>query len=261
MKASQQSNQIAMWSKVNKLKLEEHLSISQISREVGIYRKTVRKLLEVSLGDFIKRMTNIQREKKLSQYEAFILSKIEICSDISSASIEDKLKENYGDRINVSSKIVYNYVQYLREKHNLPKTTSKVRDMSKWEETPYGEWGQVDFGSKDMPTIGGSTIKIYFMVVVLSRSRAKFVYLQTLSFTCASAIYAHQLSFEYFKGVPQKLLYDQDSVFIKDENLGDYLHTAEFSSYVVQEGFQAIYCRKADPQTKGYVKIYMKRVM
>lgn len=254
MKEAEQLNQIAMWSKVNKLKSVEHLSISQISRNVGIDRKTVRKLLGISLDDFLNRITNVHREKKLSQYDDFILSKIHICNDISSASIEDKLKERYGDSIQVSSKTVYNYVQYLRKKHDLPKITSKVRDMAKWEDTPYGEWGQVDFGSENMPTIGGFTIKIYFMVIVLSRSRAKFVYLQTLPFTSASAIYAHQLSFEYFGGVPQKLLYDQDSVFIKDENLGDYLHTAEFSSYVVQEGFQAIYCRKADPQTKGKVE-------
>lgn len=258
MKESQQSKQIAMWNKVNELKSTGGLNVSQISRQLSIDRKTVRKLLRINLKDFLGVLQNNHRKKKLSCYEGFIKSKLEFCSDLSSACIGDKLKEEFGSSIQACSKTIYNYVQQLRQEHNLPKLISTPRQMEKWDDTPYGQLGQVDFGSKDMQTVGGSTIKVYFMSIVLNRSRAKFFHLQTIPFTSASAVYAHQLAFEYFEGVPTTLLYDQDRVFIKGENLGDFIHTSEFASYIAQEGFKTDFCRKADPQTKGKVENSVK---
>ena len=99
MKESQQSKQIAMWNKVNELKSTGGLNVSQISRQLSIDRKTVRKLLRINLQDFLGVLQNNHRKKKLSCYEGFIKSKLEFCSDLSSACIGDKLKEEFGSSI------------------------------------------------------------------------------------------------------------------------------------------------------------------
>ena len=57
----------------------------------------------------------------------------------------------------------------------------------------------------------------------------------------------YKQGFEHIQGVPSELLYDQDSVFVVDENLGDVVLTAAFKSYVDQEGFRAVFCHKSDP--------------
>jgi hypothetical protein len=61
-------------------------------------------------------------------------------------------------------------------------------------------------------------------------------------------------------GVPQQILYDQDKVFIHDENLGDYLLTHDFKSFCQGQSFSTIFCRKADPQSKGKIESVVKFV-
>jgi hypothetical protein len=49
-------------------------------------------------------------------------------------------------------------------------------------------------------------------------------------------------------------LYDQDRVFIHDENLGDYLLAHEYKAFIQNQAFEAVFCRKSDPQSKGKVE-------
>jgi DNA replication protein DnaC len=124
----------------------------------------------------------------------------------------------------------------------------------------YGQEAQVDFGVYKMKDKEGKRIKVWFFVMVLSRSRQKYIYFQNHPFTTATAIQAHQRAFIYFQGVPHKIIYDQDRVFMVDENLGDLLLTSGFEHYVRGESFEAIFCRKADPQSKGKVENVVKYV-
>ena len=102
--------------------------------------------------------------------------------------------------------------------------------------------------------------KVYFFVMVLSRSRYKFVSFVNKPFTSESTIKAHQLALEYFEGSPKEILYDQDKVFIHSENLGDYKLTQKFKTYSQDQNFEVIFCRKADPQSKGKVENVVKYV-
>ncbi|WP_052343093.1 transposase [Saccharicrinis fermentans] len=96
--------------------------------------------------------------------------------------------------------------------------------------------------------------------MVLSRSRQKFVYCQRIPFTTETANYAHELAFEYFEGIPRRIIYDQDRVFVKDENLGDVLLTDGFMQFTNAHPFEVIFCRKADPESKGKVENVVKYV-
>lgn len=250
-----------MWYKVNEL-WKKGLNKSQISRECHLDRGTVRKYLSMDEQSFIAWMHHPRRmPRKLSQYYKYVKGLLETSPYLSAAQVEDRLKENFPNLPQVDSKTIYNFVRDIRKKHDIPKNNQKQsRQYQKLPEPAYGSEAQVDFGEYKMQTQGGNRVKVYFFVMVLSRSRYKFVYCQRQPFTSQTAIYAHELAFVYFKGIPRSILYDQDKVFIRSENLGDVLLTDEFRRFYNHHSFEAIFCRKADPESKGKVENVVKYV-
>jgi len=249
-----------MWYKVNKLNNLGY-NKSQISRELCIDRGTVRKYLHLSEEEFLRSSSYIRQvNSKLLCYKSFIKSLLDNCQDFSSSQIHDRLKEHFSDFPNVHRNTIYNFVQKVRLEYHLPKKEVSMRSFVKLPETPYGEYAQVDFGEKWIYRENKRSKKVYFFALVLSRSRYKFIYLQEMPFTSRSAIYAHELAFEYLGGIPHKIIYDQDKVFIHSENLGDCLLTNDFKRFVSQHHFETIFCRKSDPQSKGKVENVVKYV-
>lgn len=250
-----------MWYKVKEL-WETGLNKSQIHRELGIDRGVVRRYLAMSESDFLDWIrTPRNLPKKLEVYYTFVKSLLESAPYLSAAQVEDRLKEAYSDLPAVSSKTVYNFVQTVRQEQNIPKHKEKLpRQYEMLPETEYGEEAQVDFGSYRMLSTGSGRVKIYFFAMVLSRSRQKFVYCQRMPFTSETANYAHELAFEYFEGIPRRIIYDQDRVFVTDENLGDVLLTEEFVRFTESHPFKVVFCRKADPESKGKVENVVKYV-
>jgi len=252
---------ILMWSKVNNLN-SEHLNISQIAFELKMSRTTVRKYLSMSFDEF-RRSESYQRryKSKLDKYESFIKNKLDDHSYFSSSQIFDHLQEHFPDFPNVCYKTVYNYVQQVRSKFNLPKRyKTNQRNYNKIPESPLGKNAQVDFGEKWIYDSSNKAHKVYFFAIVLCRSRYKFIYFSNRPFTTALAIYAHELAFEYFGGIPQKIIYDQDKVFLHNENLGDYILTHDFNRFVKEYQFSPHFCMKYDPQSKGKIENVVKYV-
>lgn len=244
-----------MWYKVKELG-HQNLSKSRISRELGLDRATVRKYLGMSEDDFQRLISGGRHlPKKLNDYLDYVKGELQQHPYLSSSQIEDRLKEHYSDLPQVHSKTVYNFVQLVRRQYGISKPKGEGhRDFAQLPPVSYGQQAQADFGEYNMQAITGGRLKVYFFVIVLSRSRYKFAYFQSTPFTTQEAIYAHLLAFEYFQGIPREILYDQDSVFIHDENLGDYLLTHEFRAFIQSQPFEAVFCRKSDPQSKGKVE-------
>lgn len=244
-----------MWYKVRELR-GQGLSKSRISQHLGLDRATVRKYIEIREDEFHKRIEQGRNlPKKLSQYMDYVKAELDGQPYLSAAQIEDRLKEHYTDLPQVHSKTVYNFVQQIRRQFSIPKPKGEGhRDFEQLPPVAYGKQAQVDFGEYSMQTTSQGRKKVYFFVMVLSRSRYKFVHFQDRPFTTQDAVYAHQLAFEYFQGIPHEIIYDQDSVFIHDENLGDYLLSHDFGAFVRSQPFKAIFCRKMDPQSKGKVE-------
>jgi transposase len=261
MKANKNLKKTLMWYKINELK-QKGLNKSQISYELGISRKTVRKYQGMNCEEFqcwVNQSKNLPL--KLKGYFEFVRQLLEEHPYLSSAQIEDRMKEHFEDLPLVHSKTIYNFVQHVRHQAQIPKPSkNKVRDFEQLPQLGYGQEAQVDFGECFMKDKQGKRVKVWLFVMVLSRSRQKYVYFQDYPFTTATAIYAHQKAFEYFQGVPRRIIYDQDRVFMVDENLGDLLLTSGFEHYVRSESFEAVFCRKSDPQSKGKVENVVKYV-
>ena len=244
-----------MWYKVRELR-GQGLSKSRISRELELDRGTVRKYIEMGEQEFNKRIEQGRNlPRKLWVYFDYVRKELERQPFLSAAQIEDRLKEHYTDLPQVHSKTVYNFVQHVRRQNQIPKPKGeRHRDYEQLPAVAYGKQAQVDFGEYHMQTSKGGRVKVYFFVMVLSRSRYKYVYFQGCPFTTSDAIYAHLLAFEYIQGIPREILYDQDRVLIHDENLGDYLLTHEFGAFNRSQPFEVVFCRKSDPESKGKVE-------
>lgn len=250
-----------MWYKCKELK-ESGLTKAQICRETGLDKKTVRKYLTMSLDVFMSSQS-YKREyyRLLDPYEGEVRKWLEAHSDLSSSQIHDWLRERHADLPKVNIKTVYNFVQYVRKKYGISKPSSAgSRQYSRLEETEYGEYAQADFGEMWMEREVGGRRKVYFFVMVLCRSRKKYVYFSLVPFTAELAVYAHELAFAYYGGKPRKIVYDQDAVLIRDENLGDCVLTKAFQAFVGRERFECVFCRKSDPESKGKVENAVKYV-
>jgi transposase len=235
-------------------------SISKISEALNCNRRTVKKYLEMEDQEF-ESFLNAQsnRGKLLLPYETFVRDRIEMYRDTPAAQMHDWLKEHHRDFPQVNQKTVFNFVRWVRHKHNLP-YEPPVRDYMVVQETLYGLQAQVDFGEYNMRSSDGRRVKVYFFTMVLSRSRFKYVCFNSKPYTSHSAILAHESAFKYMGGIPEEVVYDQDKVFISNENSGELILTAQFKTYVRDRGFKVHMCRKADPESKGKIENVVKYV-
>ena len=96
--------------------------------------------------------------------------------------------------------------------------------------------------------------------MVLSRSRYKYIFFSDIPFTSYTAIEAHEKAFAFYDGITIEIVYDQDRVFLADENKGDLLLTDVFKNYCRDRAFRLHFCRKADPESKGKVENVVKYV-
>jgi hypothetical protein len=193
------------------------------------------------------------RGKLLLPYEAFVSERLESYRDTPAAQMHDWLKEHHQDFPQVNHKTVFNFVKWVWHKHNLP-YEAPVSDYMVVQETPYGLQAQVDFGEYNMRSSDGKRVKVYFFTMVLSRSRFKYVCFSSNPFTSHSATLAHESVFKHMGGIPDEVVYDQDKVFISNENSGELILTSGFKSYVRERGFKVHMCRKADPESKGKIE-------
>ena len=146
-----------------------------IASLLGMDTRTVKKLLAMSEQEYLDFQQHLSsRSKKLAPYEDYIKYRLEQCLDASSAQVHDWLKEHHPSFPNVSIKSVYNFVLYVRNKHQLLKIFD-TREYSQVEQLPYGQQAQVDFGEYNMTDVDGQRKKVYFFAMVLARPRFKKV--------------------------------------------------------------------------------------
>lgn len=249
---------IELYSDIHKLKRQGYKK-HRVATRLGIDDKTVRKYWDMSQDEYLAYLMECkERAKIMDPYRDFVLAKLKEYPDITSAIIDDRLREAYRD-FEPSYRTVRLYVKTLREKEGLP-TTLKIRQMQEVPDLPMGQQAQVDLGEKKMQDEWGSKIKVYIFAMVLSNSRYKFVCFQTKPFTAQSFIEAHDRAFRFFGGRPKEIVYDQDSIMVVSENSGDVIYTDTFETYRRYAGFSIYLCRGADPETKGKIEAVVKYV-
>ena len=252
---------VQLWDKVNTL-LSEKLSVAQVSRILGIDRKTVRRYRDMSQEQISALVDNEVRRRlcKLEPYHDFVANLLKEKPMLSSPQVHDRLLEQYPGFPDVSPRTVYSFVQRIRKAEDIPFEQESLRQFARVEQLPYGKQAQVDFGEMFLENMHGGRTKVYFMLMVLRRSCYKFAYFQSYPFTSETAMYAHHLAFKYFGGVPEEVVYDQDTTFLVDENYGHYHMTSAMEKYVLEVGYKPVFMMARDPQSKGLVEVYVRYV-
>lgn len=247
-----------MFIEIHQLK-DQGFRVAAIAKKLDISRNTVYKYLEMNYEEFKEWYATLEsRRKKLDPYQEDIVSWLKEHPDLSSAQIEDWLKERYPN-VNVGGSTIRSYVTQIRDIYHIPKII-RVRDHESVEELPMGQQVQVDWGEITVKNIENKMVKLYFITFVLSHSRYKYVEWLDRPFTTKDAIRCHENAFHFFGGMPEEIVYDQDHLITVSENAGDIILTGEFQAYKQERGFRIYLCRKADPQSKGKVENVVKFV-
>jgi len=252
---ARQKQLIIMYHEIQRLRNVEHFSIQRIADYLSINFRTVKKLLSMTQEQFdAYSEKKWAKSKHLDPYKDFIRAYLEKYQETPSAVMYDKLKEQFSTLPKVDLKTVYNYVMMVRRDYGIIRVSASERQYSAVPDLPPGKQAQVDFGEKKLRTSTGEWVKVYFFIMLLCYSRQKFIVFQNKPFTSHTAVFAHEKAFEFFGGIPEEILYDQDSVFLYRENNGDYILTEVFDRYQMSRPFTVIFCHAADPESKGKVE-------
>ena len=231
------------------------LTVSAVAVKLGRDRRTVRKYFRMDKDEFLRYLERMAERGK--GFEAFRDEILEIYRNhegriVYSSAVYDFLHEKHGD-LPGTERTLRSYLAYLKAAGLVGK--GKGREYRPVEPLSYGKQAQIDFG-QEATSIG----KAYFAVMVLSRSRYRYVAAQEQPFTTLDVI-GHLLdAFEYFGGVPEELVLDQDRTMLVAENLGALDTTKAFTDFVAEQGFRLWACRAADPESKGKVENSVKFV-
>ena len=224
-------------------------SRSEIASELEIDPKTAARYYAMDERDFRSyRKEQMFRDKMFEEYEQDILKVYENneFEKLNVSSVYDYLEERYGT-LPGNEQTLRNYISYLIQTDKL-KLDENTRTYTKVPELPYGKQMQLDFGQYRCK----SRLKLFIFAALLSASRYKYVVFQDHPFRTAEVI-SHLLScFEYFGGVTEEMVIDQDNLLVVSENFGDIIYTDQFKHFVEEQEIRMYVCRKADPESKGY---------
>lgn len=181
------------WAEVRRLHRVEGVKVAAIARRLGLDRKTVRSIL--TQKTYSAKRTAPQRGSIIDTHREAIRRWLEQ-ADLSAVQVHARLKKEHG------------------YKGEITLVRACVREIRKRDEQAFlslsflpGECAQVDWAHMGSVAIGGTRRRVSAFVMVLAYSRLVYVEL-TLSECVDAFLEAHLRAFDFFQGVPSRLLYD-----------------------------------------------------
>ena len=233
---------VAMYYTV-KTMLEHGKSISAIARDLGIDRKTVRKIRDRVKNGEIKTPV-MKRKSKLDSYKEEIIGYLE--KGFSGVLIHQKLTEK---GVDISYSGVKKYVRKLKG----------PRDTYVPIVSPPGKEAQVDFGYAGYFNYGGKKVKTWIFCMRLSFSRYDYYELVT-SQNVPTFIRCHINAFEYFGAVPEIVKIDNLKSGVLKANFYEPEIQHEYANMLSYYGSSPITCKVRRPEEKGKVESAIKYV-
>ena len=226
-------------------------SMRSIAKRLGISRQTVKKYCEGNTHPDVRKAYNRTSQVVTDDITQFILKcfeqdKLENLSKQKHTAkrIYDRLVSEAGFTGSYST--IRDAVKILREEASVPPQADMPLEYEP------GDAIQIDWGEATV-YLCGQKRKIYFFCGRLCYSCDIFVqafYSQNLE----SFLEAQQVMFDYFKGVPKRLIFDNAKVAVKD---GFGLHakaTDGYRSFAAHYAFKTDFCNIASGNEKGLVE-------
>jgi transposase len=225
----------------------EGLSISEIARQTGHDRKTIRKYINSETPPMRSKRSG--NPSKIDPFKEYIINRLNehplTASRIYREIQEQGFTGKYG--------IVKNFVREVRPKIQVPA-------VYRYETKP-GVQGQVDWAECGQIEIDGKIRKLYCFTMVLGFSRMRFAEF-TLQIDVFTLVQCHLNAFNYFGGYPQEILYDNMKQVVLDRKpvSSDSKWNPKFEDFFKHYGFIPRLCRPYRPQTKGKIESTVKFV-
>ncbi len=224
--------------KIKVYKDQHGLKCSQIARELNLDYRTVEKWLDQKQYQPRK---SPQRTSKLDPFKGEIVRILET-HPYTAAQIFQRLRENGFDG---GYTIVKDYVRKVRP--------PKIKAFLKLSFAP-GECAQVDWGSYGSVTVGETSRRLSFFVMVLCYSRMMYVEF-TVSQTMEHFLGCHQNAFDRFGGVPGKIMVDNLKSAVLNRIVGkDPIFNPKYLDFANHYGFTIVPCAVGKGNEKGRVE-------
>lgn len=238
---------------IKDLHVKERKSIRQISREVGLSRQTIRKILYCSVEETTTYKRKAEPTAPLrSQFEPII--KEWLLNDQSSPRKQrhnsQRIFERLQDEHNFTggSSTVRGWVHDLKLMLNL----DNIEAFMPLDHDPLG-YAQCDW-TPAMARIAGEEVHGELFLIRFSHSKAFFV--RFYPHQRQEAFFdAHEHAFAFFGGVPGQILYDNLKTAVKKVLVGRKREEQDaFLKFRAHHGFDSQFCNPAKGNEKGIVE-------
>ena len=225
------------WCRLKELAERDHLTAAQIARALGLAARTVRKWLK----EPYRPRKRVPRASVLDPFKGQIMG---------------MLKEHPYSAVQVLTMLhdqgfiggittVKDYIQQIRPRHQEAYLTLSFAP---------GECAQVDWGSWDMIQVGNTRRRLSFFVMVLGYSRMLYVEF-SLGQSQEHFLSCHRHAFEFFGGVPAKIMCDncKTAVLSHPHGLTPMLNP-RYADFAGHYGFTVKACNVRKANEKGIVE-------
>lgn len=223
--------------------LAQGKSLREISRELGMCRKTVTRI-QRSLASGMTGPAEQVRAKTLDDYQDDIREYHG--SGLTAVLIHQKLVGKHG--LEVSYPSVARCIERLKKQEVYVPIQSKP-----------GEESQVDFGYLGTFRRHGHRIKVWVFSMVLSHSRHAYYQLVTNQ-RVSEFLDCHVKAFEFFGGVPRTVKLDNLKSGVTTPDRYEPLMQEQYAAFLAYYGSAGIACPPHRPQAKGKVESSIKYV-
>ncbi len=216
------------------------VSISEIARQTGNDRKTIRSVINGPL--VVTAQPRRAKVSKLESYRGYLERRIGEGVLNGQKLYEELLGQGYTGK----ARQVRRYVQPFRR--------VRGRQATVRFETGPGEQGQVDWGSFGLIEHQGRQRRLYGFVMTLGWSRAMYLEF-TVSVDIAWWLRCHLHAFHYLGGVPQEILHDNLKTAVLGRDTNGTIHwQPRYLDFAHYYGFSPRACQPYRAQTKGKVE-------
>jgi transposase len=221
------------------------MKISDIAKQTGVDRKTVRKYVKSSVLPESK--SRSLRPCKLDDFKDYIVEKLKVYP----VSAVRLFREIQGLGYTGGYTRVKDFVMVTRPNVGVPA-------VYRFETKP-GLQAQVDWAELAIVELDGVRRKLYCFTMILGYSRMRYAEL-TLSVDTPTLIKCHVNAFEFFGGVSEEILYDNMKQVVIKRALqsSDREWNSLFRDFFEYYGFIPRLCRPYRPQTKGKIESTVK---
>lgn len=228
----------ATYLQIHALHKEAGLSIVQIAQEVSLDRDTVARWLKEAT---YRQRHKAERRSMLDPYKATI-TRLLAQHPYSAMQILQRLREQGYEG---GYTIVKDYVRTVRPVRMPAFLTLHFEP---------GECAQVDWGYAGVVNVGGTRRRMSFFAMVLCYSRMLYVEF-TLSENQEQFLACHQHAFEFFGGVPRRIMIDNLKSAVLSHPAGrPAVHHPRYVDFAGHYGFEISACNVGSPNEKGRVE-------